>query len=118
MAKKRERGSRIERVERGLKTRIIALLMLILASSLGLWFALFEPFAVVLWLVISIAGAYAVFTFDLFISKVFVVASAFVMQFLVLDGVPNLLALGSPGNLMLITFGVLDIVLIYSLSKL
>jgi len=105
-------------IERGLKTRILALLMLILASSLGLWFAEFQPMALLLWLLIVFAGGYAVFEFELFISKVLVVVSAFVMEFLALDGVKNLLVLGSPGDLMMIVFTILDIILIYALMKL
>ena len=105
-------------IERGLKTRILALLMLILASSLGLWFAEFQPVALLLWLLIVFAGGYAVFEFELFISKVLVVVSALVMEFLALDGVLGLLVLGSPGNLMMLVFGILDVVLIYALMKL
>ena len=111
-------SEKIYGVERGLKTRILALLMLILASSLGLWFAEFQAIAVLLWLLIVFAGAYAVFEFELFISKVLVVVSAFVMEFLALDGVRNLLVLGAPGNLMMIVFGILDVILIYALMKL
>jgi len=111
-------SGKIYGVERGLKTRILALLMLILASSLGLWFAEFQAIAVLLWLLIVFAGAYAVFEFELFISKVLVVVSAFVMEFLALDGVRNLLVLGAPGNLMMIVFGILDVILIYALMKL
>jgi hypothetical protein len=40
------------------------------------------------------------------------------MEFLALDGVRNLMVFGSPGNLMMIVFGILDIVLIYALMKL
>ena len=105
-------------IERGLKTRILALLMLILASSLGLWFAEFQAIAVLLWLLIVFAGAYAVFEFELFISKVLVIVSAFVMEFLALDGVRNILVLGAPGNLMMIVFMILDAILIYALMKL
>ena len=111
-------SERASPIERGLKTRILALLMLILASSLGLWFAEFQPMAILLWLLIIFAGGYAVFEFEMFISKVLVVVSAFVMEFLALDGVKNLLIFGSPGNLMMIVFGILDIVLIYALMKL
>ncbi|MEM2974280.1 MAG: hypothetical protein QW112_01480 [Candidatus Micrarchaeia archaeon] len=109
---------KISTVERGLKTRILALLMLILASSLGLWFAEFQPMAILLWLLIVFAGGYAVFEFELFISKVLVIVSAFVMEFLALDGVRNLFVLGSPGNVMMIIFGILDVILIYALMKL
>ena len=111
-------SEKIYGVERGLKTRILALLMLILASSLGLWFAEFQAIAVLLWLLIVFAGAYAVFEFELFISKVLVIVSAFVMEFLALDGVRNLFVLGAPGNLMMIIFGILDVILIYALMKL
>ena len=105
-------------IERGLKTRIIALLMLILASSLGLWFASIQPFAIFLWLIIAFGGGYAIFEYDLFVSKALVVVSALVMEFLVLEGVPALLTFGSTGNLMLLAFGALDAVLIYALAKL
>lgn len=110
--------ARVSTIERGLKIRIVALLMLILASSLGLWFAEFQVGAVLLWLLIAFAGGYAVFEFDLFVSKVFVVISAVVMEFLVLDGVPGLLEFGTVGNTMLLIFGALDAVLIYALAKL
>lgn len=116
-----ERGKaapKISAIERGLKTRIVALLMLILAASLGLWFAEFQIGALILWLLIAFAGGYAVFEFDLFISKVFVVVSAVVMEFLVLDGVPGLLDFGTVGNTMLLVFGALDAILIYALAKL
>lgn len=112
------RAEGVSVIERGLKTRILALLMLILASSLGLWFAEFQPMAILLWLLIVFAGGYAVFEFELFISKVLVVVSALVMEFLALDGVKNLLVFGSSGNLMMFVFGILDIVLIYALMKL
>lgn len=108
----------VSEIERSLKTRIVALLMLILASSLGLWFAMFQPIAIALWLLISLAGAYAVFTFDVFISKAFVLMAALVMEFLILEGVPNVLVLASAGNIMLLTFGALDVILIYALMKL
>jgi len=105
-------------VEKGMKVRIVALVMLILASSLGLWFAEFQWGALLLWLLIVFAGAYAVFEFGLFVSKVLIIVSAIIMELLVLEGVPNLLVFGTPGNLMLLTFGFLDAVLIYALSKL
>jgi hypothetical protein len=110
--------SAVEEIQRGLKTRVIALLMIILASSLGLWFAEFQPLALLLWIIISLVGGYAVFEFELFVSKVFVVISALIMEFLVLDGVPSLFTLGSPGSLMMIAFGILDAILIYALMKL
>lgn len=115
---RRERMSAVEEIQRGLKTRVIALLMIILASSLGLWFAEFQPLALLLWIIISLVGGYAVFEFELFVSKVFVVISALIMEFLVLDGVPSLFTLGSPGSLMMIAFGILDAILIYALMKL
>jgi hypothetical protein len=65
-----------------------------------------------------LAGGYIIFEYDLFVSKALVVLSAFAMQFLVLEGAKNLLAWGSPTNLMMVTFAVLDAVLIYALSKL
>ena len=105
-------------LERGLKTRILSLLMLILASSLGFWFFGFEPWALALWVVVSLVGGYVIFEYDLFVSKALVVLSAFAMQFLVLEGAQNLLVWGSPTNLMMVTFAVLDAVLIYALSKL
>ena len=109
---------RKEAAEKYLKTRIIAILMLILASTIGLWFAELHPLAVILWLIIILAGGYAIFEFEIFVSKVLIVASALVMEFLVLEGTPDLLVLGSTGNIMLIIFGILDAVLIYSLLKL
>lgn len=118
LGKNNKSEKKVSSIERGLKTRIIALLMLILASSLGLWFAEFQPGAILLWLIIALAGGYAVFEFELFISKVFVIASALVMEFLVLDGVPNLLVLGSAGNILLLTFGILDAILVYALMEL
>jgi hypothetical protein len=107
-----------EKGERYLKTKIIAILMLILASTVSLFFSDFHYLAVVLWLIIILAGGYAIFEFEIFVSKVLIVASSLVMEFLVLEGSPDLLTLGSVGNVMLITFGVLDAVLIYSLLKL
>ena len=105
-------------IERGLKTRILSLLMLILASSLGFWFFGFEPWALALWVIVSLAGGYIIFEYDLFVSKALVVLSAFAMQFLVLEGAKELLVWGSPTNLMMVTFAVLDAVLIYALSRL
>ena len=105
-------------LERGLKTRILSLLMLILASSLGFWFFGFQPWALALWVIISLAGGYIIFEYDLFVSKALVVLSTFAMQFLVLEGTQNLLVWGSPTNLMMVTFAVLDAVLIYALSRL
>jgi hypothetical protein len=107
-----------EDTERYLKTKIIAILMLILASTIGLWFAELHYLAVVLWLIIILAGGYAIFEFEFFVSKVLIVVSALIMEFLVLEGAPDLLVLGSPTNIMLIVFGILDVVLIYSLIKL
>jgi len=112
------RTSSREEVERGLKTRVIALLMLILASSFGLWFAEFQPFAILLWIIVAFVGGYAVFEYELFLSKVFVVTSTLIMEFLVLDGVPNLFTIGSAGSIMMVTFGILDAVLLYALMKL
>lgn len=100
-----------------LKTRVVALLMLILASTIGLWFAGFEYLAIILWLIVIIAGSYAVFEFEIFVSKVLIVVSALVMEFLVLEGSENLLTIGTIENSMLIVFGVLDAVLIYALIK-
>jgi hypothetical protein len=112
------KGKELSKIERGIKTRIVALIMLILAASLGLLFAQFQLAAVILWLLIVFAGGYAVFEFDLFVSKVFVVISALVVEFLVLDGVPGLLEFGTIGNVLLLIFGALDAILIYALSKL
>ncbi|VVB74005.1 Uncharacterised protein [uncultured archaeon] len=105
-------------IERGLKTRILSLLMLILASSLGFWFFGFEPWALAMWVIVALAGGYVIFEYDLFVSKAMVVLAAFAMQYLVLEGAQNLLVLGSPTNLMMLTFAVLDLVLIYALSRL
>jgi len=118
MAKGKKAAPKMSSIESGLKTRIVALLMLILAASLGLWFAELQVGTIVLWLLIAFAGAYAVFEFDLFVSKVFVVIAALVMEFLVLDGVPGLVTLGTAGNMMLLAFGALDMVLIYTLARL
>lgn len=105
-------------IERGLKTRILSLLMLVLASSLGLWFTNFQPLSVLAWLLTAFIGGYIIFESRLFVSKALVVLSALVMEFFVLSGVPNLLTWGSPANLMLVAFAFLDLVLIYALSKL
>ncbi len=108
----------IATIERGLKTRIISLLMLVLASSLGLWFAEFQTWAILLWLLVSFAGGYIIFEFSLFVSKALVVLSALIMEFLVLEGTPHLFVPGSPANLMLGAFVLLDALLVYALSKL
>ena len=92
--------------------------MLILASSLGFWFFDFQPWALALWVVVALAGGYIVFEYDLFVSKVLVALSTFAMQFLVLEGAKELLVWGSQNNLMMLTFAVLDIILIYALTKL
>lgn len=105
-------------IERGLKTRFISLLMLILASSLGFWFFDFQSWALAAWVIVSLVGGYIIFESDLFVSKAIVVFAAIVMQFLVLDSSQNLLVWGSSTNLMLLTFVALDIILIYALSRL
>jgi len=105
-------------MERGLKTRVISLLMLIIASSIGFWFFGFAPWALVGWILIVMLGGYIVFESDLSVSKALVVLSAIVMQFLVLNGSKNLLVLGSPTNLLMDAFVILDIILLYALSKL
>jgi len=115
---KRAKSAAHLNIERGLKTRILSLLMLILASSLGFWFFGFQPWALALWVVVSLAGGYVIFEYDLFVSKALVVMSTFAMQFLVLEGAKELLVWGSQNNLMMLTFAVLDIILIYALTKL
>ncbi|MEM3369662.1 MAG: hypothetical protein QXE90_02295 [Candidatus Micrarchaeia archaeon] len=109
---------KVEKIEAGLKTKFISYLMLILASSIFLWFTMFSDFALIAWVLIAIIGGYIILNYDLFVSKALVVLSAIVMEYIVLSSFSNLLILGSPGNILLITFVVLDIVLIYALSKL
>lgn len=108
----------VEKIEAGLKTKFISYLMLILASSIFLWFTTFSDISLILWVLIAVVGGYIILNYDLFVSKVIVVLSALAMQFVVLSGFTNLSIWGSPGNLLLITFAILDIVLIYALSKL
>ncbi|MEM3408440.1 MAG: hypothetical protein QXF07_01930 [Candidatus Micrarchaeia archaeon] len=109
---------KVEKIEAGLKTKFISYLMLILASSIFLWFTMFSDFALIAWVLIAIIGGYIILNYDLFVSKALVVLSAIVMEYIVLSKFSNLLILGSPGNILLIAFIVLDIVLIYALSKL
>ncbi|MEM4134271.1 MAG: hypothetical protein QXO35_03320 [Candidatus Micrarchaeia archaeon] len=109
---------KVEKIEAGLKTKFISYLMLILASSIFLWFTMFSDFALIAWILIAIIGGYIILNYDLFVSKALVVLSAFVMEYIVLSSFSNLLIWGSPGNILLITFIVLDLVLIYALSKL
>lgn len=111
---------RIREIEVGLKTRIVTLVMLILAASLGLFYAEFAPGALLLWLIVIFAGGYAVFEFELFVTKALLVASALVMQFLVVAPVPSLADLAPPyeGEILLTVFGILDALLIYALAKL
>ncbi len=107
-----------EEVQKGLKTRIVALLLLILASSFGLWFTEFQPLSIFLWIITVFVGSYAVFEFGLFVSKALTVISVFIMELLVLEGVPAALIFGSAANLMLIAFGILDVILLYALMRL
>ena len=92
--------------------------MLVLTSSLGFWFFGFQPLALVAWIIIIFVGGYAIFELDLFVSKAIVVLCAFVMQFIVLYGATDILVLGSSTNIMEIAFVILDVVLIYALSRL
>ncbi len=109
---------KVEKIEAGLKTKFISYLMLILASSIFLWFTMFSDIALIAWVLIAIIGGYVILNYDLFVSKAVVVLSAITMEYIVLSSLSNLLIWGSPGNILLITFIVLDIVLIYALSKL
>ncbi|MEM3431293.1 MAG: hypothetical protein QXW80_00060 [Candidatus Micrarchaeia archaeon] len=109
---------RVEKIEAGLKTKFISYLMLILASSIFLWFTMFSDVALIAWVLIAIIGGYIILNYDLFVSKALVFLSAIVMEYIVLSSFSNLLIWGSPGNILLITFIVLDMVLIYALSKL
>jgi len=115
-ARQRPRSA-ITAIERGLKTRILSSLMLILASSLGFWFFGFAPWALAAWVLSVVVGGYIIFEFDLTVSKSIVVLAALVMQFFVLEGAVDLLVIGSSTNLMLMTFGLLDLILIYALLK-
>lgn len=108
----------IKKVEIGLKTKFIAYLMLILASSIVLWFTMFSDISLILWIIVALLGGYIILNYDVFVAKALVVLSAIIMEFIVLTGFSNLLVFGSPGNLLLIAFGLLDILLIYALSKL
>jgi hypothetical protein len=92
--------------------------MLILASSIVLWFTSFSGISLLLWIIIAIVGGYIILNYDVFVSKSIVVLSALVMEFLVLINFSDLAILGSPGNILLIAFILLDIILIYALSKL
>jgi hypothetical protein len=108
----------IKKVEIGLKTKFIAYLMLILASSIVLWFTMFSDISLILWIIVALLGGYIILNYDVFVAKALVVLSAIIMEFIVLTGFSNLLVFGSPGNLLLIVFGLLDVLLIYALSKL
>ncbi|MCX8202662.1 MAG: hypothetical protein N3G74_02560 [Candidatus Micrarchaeota archaeon] len=107
----------VEIIEAGLKTKFISYLMLILASSIVLWFTMFSDIALIAWIAVAIIGGYIILNYDLFVSKVLVVLSAVAMEFVVLSSFTNLLVWGSPGNILLLAFIVLDIILIYALSK-
>jgi hypothetical protein len=108
----------IESIEHALKTKFLSYLMLILASSIVLWFTSFSEISLLLWIIIAIVGGYIILNYDVFVSKSIVVLSALVMEFLVLINFSDLAVLGSPGNILLIAFILLDIILIYALSKL
>jgi len=107
----------IKSIEHALKTKFLSYLMLILASSIVLWFASFSELSLFLWVIVAIVGGYVILNYDIFVSKAIVVLSTVVMEFLVLINFSNLLVLGSPGNILLITFIILDVILIYALSK-
>jgi len=113
-----KKENKIESIEHALKTKFLSYLMLILASSIVLWFTSFSEISLLLWIIIAIVGGYIILNYDVFVSKSIVVLSALVMEFLVLTNFSDLVILGSPGNILLIAFIMLDIILIYALSKL
>jgi hypothetical protein len=113
-----KKENKIESIEHALKTKFLSYLMLILASSIVLWFTSFSGISLLLWIIIAIVGGYIILNYDVFVSKSIVVLSALVMEFLVLINFSDLAILGSPGNILLIAFILLDIILIYALSKL
>ena len=113
-----KKENKIESIEHALKTKFLSYLMLILASSIVLWFTSFSEISLLLWIIIAIVGGYIILNYDVFVSKSIVVLSALVMEFLVLINFSDLAILGSPGNILLIAFIMLDIILIYALSKL
>jgi len=113
-----KKENKIESIEHALKTKFLSYLMLILASSIVLWFTSFSETSLLLWIIIAIIGGYVILNYDVFVSKSIVVLSALVMEFLVLINFSDLAILGSPGNILLIAFIMLDIILIYALSKL
>jgi hypothetical protein len=113
-----KKENRIESIEHALKTKFLSYLMLILASSIVLWFTSFSEISLLLWIIIAIVGGYIILNYDVFVSKSIVVLSALVMEFLVLTNFSDLAIFGSPGNILLIAFIMLDTILIYALSKL
>jgi len=113
-----KKENKIESIEHALKTKFLSYLMLILASSIVLWFTSFSEISLLLWIIIAIVGGYIILNYDVFVSKSIVVLSAIAMEFLVLINFSDLAILGSPGNILLIAFIMLDIILIYALSKL
>jgi hypothetical protein len=113
-----KKENKIESIEHALKTKFLSYLMLILASSIVLWFTSFSEISLLLWVIIAIVGGYIILNYDVFVSKSIVVLSALVMEFLVLLNFSDLVIFGSSGNILLIAFMLLDIILIYALSKL
>ncbi|MCS7109512.1 MAG: hypothetical protein NZ903_01815 [Candidatus Micrarchaeota archaeon] len=110
-------SKQIEIIEAGLKTKFISYLMLILASSLILWFTMFSDVALIAWIAVAIIGGYVILNYELIVSKVVVILSAIAMELIVLSGFTDIFVFGSAGNVLLITFIILDIILLYALSK-
>ena len=118
-ARKTKKESRqMERIEHNLKTKFISFLMLILASSIVLWFTSFSDIALLSWVLIAIFGGYVILTYGMFVSKAIVVLSAVAMEVMVLNGFSDIYILGSPGNVLAVSFLALDAILVYALSKL
>jgi len=116
--KTKKESKQIEIIEHNLKTKFISFLMLILASSIVLWFTSFSDLALLSWILIAIFGGYVILTYGIFVSKAIVVMSAIAMEMMVLNEFSNVYILGSPGNVLAVSFLVLDAILIYALSKL
>ena len=114
----KKESRQMERIEHNLKTKFISFLMLILASSIVLWFTSFSDVALLSWVLIAIFGGYVILTYGMFVSKAIVVLSAVAMEVMVLNGFSDIYVLGTPGNVLAVSFLVLDAILVYALSKL
>lgn len=114
----RKESTQMERIEHNLKTKFISFLMLILASSIVLWFTSFSDLALISWVLVAVFGGYVILTYGMFVSKAIVVLSAVAMEVMVMNGFSDIYVLGSPGNVLAIAFVALDLVLVYALSKL